>query len=85
MTLAAMLKRDVPQGEHHLIIPDSSGHTTMVWTGDADTETVREKFDSIIAQGYTGYAEAADGTLSTTRVFDETATRIVVMAPLVGG
>lgn len=84
-TLAALMKPPVPAGEHHLIIPDGSGHTTMVWTGEADVETVRTTFNEIIARGYSGYAQSASGELTVTRVFDDTAARLVVMAPLVGG
>lgn len=74
------------RGGHELIIPNETGHAAMTWEpGTASVDQVREEFDAIIKAGYTAYAEAPDGELSVIRDFDETATRIVVSAPLVGG
>lgn len=87
MGVVQMFNKPVPAGRHELIIPDGSGHSTMTWTpGTADVEDVVQRFEEIVrGQGFTAYAEAPDGELSIIRDFDETATRIVVQAPLVGG
>ena len=86
MSLVSYFRDRVPEGKHELIIPDATGHTTMTWGADtASVAEVRQEFDRIIRLGYTAYAESATGELSVTREFDETAARIVVSAPLVGG
>lgn len=88
MGLISHFLSPVPEGQHELIIPDESGHTTMSWGSPAATATVdevRQVFNEIVTQGYAAYAEAADRELSVIREFDETAARIVLSAPLVGG
>lgn len=87
MSVVSLFSMPRRPGEHLLLIPDNTGHTTMTWTpGTEDVIAVRAMFEQMVAgQGFTGYAESDTGELSVIREFDETATRIVVSAPLVGG
>lgn len=86
MGLVQMFTEPVPEGDHQLIIPDGTGHSTMHWGVGADVASVRKTFDEIVSgAGHTAYAESATGELSVTRAFDPTAKRIVLQPPLVGG
>lgn len=86
MGLVKLFTKPVPEGDHQLVIPDGTGHTTMHWGADADVASVKRAFDEIVrGSGYTAYAESDTGELSVTREFDPTAKRIVVQPPLVGG
>lgn len=87
MGLVKLFTKPVPEGDHQLIIPDGTGHTTMHWgAADADVASVEKAFNEIVhGAGYTAYAEAPTGELTVTREFDPEAKRIVVQPPLVGG
>ncbi len=86
MSLVRPFKTPVPPGRHELIVPDETGHSTLTWEPEtASVAEVRETFNQIMKSGYAAYAESATGELSVIREFDETASRIVVSSPLVGG
>lgn len=85
-SIVSHFRHPVPEGQHELIVPDHTGHSTLTWEPGTRSEVeVKEAFDRIIAQGYSGYAQSATGELTVTRQFDATAARIVVSPPLVGG
>ncbi len=70
-----------------LVQVSSAGDTLLAeWhPGDlAEEEVARWKFDEVIRHSY-AYANPAPGESQQIRVFDPSASRIVVIPPLVGG
>jgi hypothetical protein len=67
---------------------DSTGDTKLIWNTDSDDETAAAEtmFNTLKGKGYIGYKVKKDGSKGEAiSKFDETAEKIIMAPPVVGG